>query len=170
MLDEVIVTETPPLYSCYGRRGQEVCVPVTGNRQKRVLYGAINVCTGSILLLISDVWDALTHQYFLEMIRQHWRPWGIILFEDRGTPHTAEDSLDRATELELEIRLLPRATPKLNAMDHLWRFVKGRALADRPTRSIDQSADAACDYLLKMSPQERLKKAGILSGNFWLTT
>lgn len=169
MLDEVIVTETPPLYSCYGRRGQQVCVAITGQRQKRVLHGAINISTGATLLLITQVWDALTHQYFLEMIRRHWRGWGIILFEDRGTPHTAQDSLDCAAELDLEVRLLPRATPKLNAMDHLWRFVKGRALADRPTRSIDQSADAACSYLLKMPPQERLMKAGILSGNFWLT-
>ena len=169
MLDEVIVTETPPLYSCYGRRGQQVCVAITGHRQKRVLHGAINISTGATLLLITQVWDALTHQYFLEMIRRHWGGWGIILFEDRGTPHTAEDSLDCAAELGLEIRFLPRATPKLNAMDHLWRFVKGRALADRPTRTIDQSADAACSYLLKMSPKERLIKAGILSGNFWLT-
>lgn len=169
MLDEVIVTETPPLYSCYGRRGQQVCIPVTGNRQKRILHGVINICTGTVLLLITEVWDALTHQFFLEMIRAHWRGWQIILYEDRGSPHTAEDSLECAVDLDIDIRLLPRATPKLNAMDHLWRFVKGHALADRPTRSIDKSADAACSYLLQMSPQERLKKAGILSGNFWLT-
>lgn len=54
-------------------------------------------------------------------------------------------------------------------MDHLWRSVKARALADRPTLSIDQSADAACKYILDMSRRERLQKAGVLSGNFWLT-
>lgn len=170
MLDEVIVTETPPLYSCYGRRGQQVCVPITGARQKRILHGAINVRTGTTLLFITTVWDALTHQYFLHLIRRHWCGWHIILFEDRGTPHTAEDSLEYAAELAIEVRLLPRATPKLNAMDHLWRFVKARALADRQTRSIDESADAACRYLSDMPLKERLKKAGILSGNFWLTT
>jgi transposase InsO family protein len=169
MLDEVIVTETPPLYSCYGRRGEQVCIPITGNRQKRVLHGAINIRTGTVLLLITEIGDALTHQFFLEMIRKHWRGWHLILFEARGSPHTAEDTLECAADLDIDIRLLPRATPKLNAMDHLWRFVKGRALADRPTRSIDESADAACAYVFQMSPQERLKKAGILSGNFWLT-
>jgi hypothetical protein len=54
-------------------------------------------------------------------------------------------------------------------MDHLWRFVKGRALADRLTRSVDESADAACQYLLTMKPKERLKKAGVLSGKLGLT-
>jgi hypothetical protein len=30
---------------------------------------------------------------------------------------------------DIEIRLLPRACPELNAMDYLFRVVKGRALA-----------------------------------------
>ena len=144
-------------------------MPITGNRNKRILHGVINIKTGDALLLITQVWDEVTHQYFLEMIRSHWRGWQIVLFEDRGTPHTAEASRELAADLGLEIRLLPRATPELNAMDHLWRFVKGRALANRPTLSIDKSADAACQYILEMSRGERLQKAGILSGNFWLT-
>lgn len=169
MLDEVIVTETPPLYCCYGRRGEQVCIPITGNRAKRIIHGAINIATGDLVLLITDVWDALTHQFFLEMIRRHWRGWHIVLFEDRGSPHTAEDSLEFAVELGIQIRLLPRACPELNAMDHLFRFVKGRALADQPTRSIDDSALGACRYLYDMSRHERLTKAGVYSGQFWLT-
>ena len=168
MLDETIITETPPLYSCYCRRGEQAVVPITGNRQKRILHGCLNIHTGDSLLLISREWVQETHQAFLRMIRSHWRGWRIILFEDRGTPHTAEASLELAAALGIEVRLLPRATPELNAMDHLWRAVKGRALADRPTRSIDSSADAACRYILEMSRHERLKKAGVLSGNFWL--
>ena len=91
-----------------------------------------------------------------------------MLFEDRGSPHTAGDSLEMATDLRIEVRLLPRAPSELNAMDHLWRHVKGRGLADRATCSIDESA-AACRYILDLSPRERLRKAGVLSGNFWLT-
>lgn len=37
MLEETIITETPPLSSCYGRLGQQVRIPITGNRAKRVL-------------------------------------------------------------------------------------------------------------------------------------
>jgi len=170
MLDEVIVTETPPLYNGYGRVGQTVAVPISGNRSKRILHGAINVYTGAVALLITTTWDQDTHQVFLRVLRAHWRGWRIILFEDRGSPHTAASSRRYAQELGIEIRFLPRATPELNAMDHLWRFVKGQALANQPTRSIDASADWACQYLLRMTPRERLRKAGVLSGNFWLTT
>jgi transposase len=169
MLDEIIITETPPLRACYGRRGEQVGVPITGNRSKRIIHGALNISTGDLLLLITQVWDALTHQYFLEMIRAHRRGWRIILFEDRGSPHTAEDSLELAADLGIKLRFLPRACPKLNAMDHLFRFVKGQAVADRSTLTIERSADAACRYLYEMSRQERLIKAGVRSGNFWLT-
>lgn len=170
MLDEVIITETPPLYNGYGRAGQTVVVPISGNRAKRILHGAINIHTGAVALLISTTWDQDTHQVFLRLLRAYWRGWHIILFEDRGSPHLAGSSRRCAQELDLEIRFLPRATPELNAMDHLWRFVKGQALANQPTRSVDASADAACHYLLRMTAHDRLTKAGVLSGHFWLTT
>lgn len=170
MLDEVIITETPPLYSCYGRRGQQVRVPITGQRARRILHGAINLGSGEVVLLITREWVAETHQAFLKMIRAHWRGWHLVVFEDRGTPHTTDDSLELADSVDIEIRLLPRATPELNAMDHLWRWVKGRGVANRPTTSIDDSADQACQYILNMSRHERRQKAGILSGDFWLTT
>ena len=169
MLDETIITETPPLYQCYGRVGEQVYVPMTGNRAKRILHGVLNISSGAVLLLITEEWVQETHQAFLAMIRSHWRGWNIVLFEERGSPHIATESLRGARELHIELRFLPKATPELNAMAHLWRYVKGRGLANRATRSIDDSADSACRYLLDMSWPERLRKAGVLSGNFWLT-
>ena len=71
-------------------------------------------------------------------------------------------------DLKIETRLLPRATSELNAMDHLWRHTKREALGDRATQSIDASARAACQYLIDLSPHDRLQKAGVLSGHFWL--
>jgi hypothetical protein len=169
MLDETIVCETPPLYSCYGRIGSQVRVPISGNRRKRILHGVLNIRSGTVLLLVTDEWVQETHQYFLTMLRAHWRGWRIVLFEDRGSPHTAEESRELAQALGIEVRFLPRATPELNAMDHLWRHVRGRSLADRTIHSIEDSADQACQDILSMTPHERLRKAGVLSGNFWLT-
>lgn len=92
-----------------------------------------------------------------------------MLFEDRSSPHTAEDSLEVAADLNIDVRFLPKATPELNARDHLWRQVKGRSLADRTVRSIEAAALTVCQDIFVMPPHERLRKAGVLSGNFWLT-
>jgi transposase len=169
MLDETIITETPPLYSAYGHVGEQVRVPITGDRAKRIPHGAMNVGSGDVAPPITEQWTNETHQAFLGMIRSHWRGWNPVLFEDRATQHKSPSGRALAEESGIEVRLLPRATPELNAMDHLWRHAKREAVGNRPTVSIEESALAACQYIIDLSPRERLRKAGVLSGNFWLT-
>ena len=81
-----------------------------------------------------------------------------------------ETGLVLAEELGLEVRLLPMATPELNAMDTLWKLTKREALGDRESVTIYGSALAACQHFIDLSPQDRLHQAGILSGNVWLTS
>jgi len=169
MLDETIITETPPLYSAYGHIGQQIRVPITGNRAKRIVHGALNITSGDVALLITEEWINETHQTFLAMIRSHWRGWNPVLFEDRASQHTSPSSLALAEDLGIEVRLLPRATPELNAMDHLWRHAKRQTVGNRPTITVTDSALAVCRYIIDLSPRERLRQAGVLSGDFWLT-
>jgi hypothetical protein len=167
MLDETIVTETPPLNNCYGPVGEPVRVPIRGSHARRVLHGAINIRSGDLALLISEDGTRDSHEVFLRLIRAHWRGWNLVIFEDRATQHQSARAWARQT-LKIETRLLPRATSEWNAMDHLGRHTKRAALGDRATQSIDASALAACLYLIDLSPHDRLQKAGILSGHFWL--
>ena len=111
MLDETIITETPPLYNAYGHVGEQVRVPITGNRAKRILHGAINITSGDVALLITEEWVNETHQAFLAMIRSHWRGWNPVLFEDRASQHKSPSSLALAEELGIEVRLLPTGHP-----------------------------------------------------------
>jgi transposase len=168
MADATIITEVPPLRACYARIGQQAVVPIWGTHRRRVIFGALNIRSGSLQLLITTHWEALTWQAFLRQIRRAWRGWRIVLFADRGSPHTAEDSRASARALGIELRLLPVATPELNAVEGLWREAKDQHLANRSTDSMDDTADAFCQYLLDLSPRQRLHKAGVLSGHFWL--
>src|SRR5439155_16401516 len=106
MLDETIITETPPLYAAYGHIGEQVRVPITGNRAKRILHGALNVGSGDVALLITDVWEQEEHQAFLSLVRSHWRGRHIVLFEDRASQHKAPASRAWAARLGIEVRLL----------------------------------------------------------------
>jgi transposase len=166
MLDETIITETPPLYCCYGPIGEQVRVPITGDRAKRILHGAINVTSGDVSLLITEEWINETHQTFLAMIRSHWRGWNLVLFEDRASQHKSPESLAYAEQLGIEVRWLPRAPPEPNAMDHLWRQTKRETVGSRATRTVADSALCACQSIIDLSPRDRLRQAGILSGNF----
>jgi hypothetical protein len=170
MLDETFVLETPPLRASWAKVGVQAEVPITGNHARRVIHGALNVTSGHVELLITEDWTAVTHQAFLRQVRQAWRGWHIVLFVDRGSPHTAKASRALATALGITTRWLPTATPELNACEGLWRGAKGSGLANRASQAIDEAADAACGYILALTPRQRLQQAGALSGHFWLAT
>lgn len=169
MSDATIITEMPPLRAAYAPIGAQATVAVTGNHARRVIFGALSIGTGHLELLITSVWEALTWQAFLRQIRSVWRGWNIVLFIDRGSPHTAAASRSLAANLGIELRWLPVAVPELNAVEGLWRNGKDQSLANHMTDTIDDSADAICHYLLSLSPNQRLRTAGVLSGKFWLT-
>jgi len=168
--DATIVTETPPLRACWSRAGEQAEVPITGNRSKRVLYGALSVRTGSACLDEAGRWNQRTFRGHLWHGRSVWRGWRIVLFVDRGSPHTAKASRALAKELGIELRFLPTACPELNPLEGLWRYVKGEILANEPTPDLDAALARACEEVLDMDPAERLQAAGVMSGNFWLPT
>jgi transposase len=150
--------------------GEPAEVPITGNRAKTVLFGALNPATGTVWLDEAAKWNQHTFQDHLRNVRLVWRGWKIVLFVDRGSPHTAGASQALALALGIELRFLPTACPELNPVEGLWRHLKGRVLANEPTPDLDASVDRIIEEVFELSGTERLRLAGVLSGNFWLPT
>ena len=142
-----------------------MAVPVPGTHARRVLHGALNVQSGDVLLFITETWDHTTHPAFLRMIRAHWRA-GRLSSLRIGHPIRRQQVVGWPSTYCAAV--FANGNPELNAMDHLWRYVKGRVLANRPVTSIDTAADQACQAILALSRRERLRKARVLSGHFWL--
>jgi hypothetical protein len=168
--DATILTETPPLRAGWARTGQQAEVPITGDRARRVVFGAPNIGTGTVCPDRAGQWDQRSFRDHLRHIRSLWRGWDPVLFVDRGSPHTARRSRELAAELGIELRWLPTACPELNPLERLWRLLKGEVLANGPTPDLDVSPVRAFQHLGSMSPRARLKAAGVLSGSFWLPT
>jgi transposase len=168
--DATILTETPPLRACWAKVGQQAEVPITGNRARRVVYGALNVGTGTVCLDRAGQWNQQSFQDHLRHLRRLWRGWNLVLFVDRGRPHTAWRSRALAAGLGIELRWLPVACPELNPLERLWRLLKGVVLSNEPTPDLDVSLARAFEHLEAMLPTERLKAAGALSGFFWIPT
>ncbi len=89
---------------------------------------------------------------------------------DEDPSHTAEDTQSVADDYDIEMLWLPKRSRHLNPMDHLWRHGKEVMLANYQYASIDEQAERFIDYLSGLSATEALRKAGVLSPNFWLRT
>lgn len=128
----------------------------------------MNIRTGDYLDFASAEFKQKHFQKILRAIRRHWRGWRIVLFLDRHTPHQAIASRRLARELNIQLRWLPKACPELNVMDHLWRHVKDLLAANEPTPNVFATVERVRRTIRKMTPQERLRKAGVLAKDFWL--
>jgi transposase len=149
--------------------GEQVSVPSVGHhRAKRILTGVLNIQTGTYFQYFSETYTQTTFQTILRLIRQPWRGWNIVLFLDKVSAQRAHRSRQLAHALRIELRGLPTACPKLNPVDHLWRHLKRDVLANEPLPNLEATLKRAWSYLHDLSPAERLRKAGVLSGRFWL--
>jgi hypothetical protein len=166
--DETDILLFPPLQAGWALRGEQAAVPITGFNSKRVLFGTINLATGHRLLLDQRNQRAVNFQEFLWMIRGHYRGRRVALLLDEDPSHTAAGSQQLAAELDIELIWLPKRSPELNPMDHLWWAPKKQICANRQYATIREEVKRVMDYVLGLSPHEALLKAGILSPSFWL--
>jgi transposase len=159
----------PPLRSVWARKGEQALVPVTGRTAQRVLFGAINVRTGHRIVVQRRGEGAPDVQALFKAVRRCYRRAATIwLLLDEASAHTAAGTQQLAAPWSIELVWLPKQWPELNAMDQLWRERKRLIAANRQTASMDELAEQAAQWVLGLSKQEALRKAGILSPNFWL--
>ncbi len=166
--DETDLRLFPPLRAGWARRGEDAPVPITGGNAKRVLFGAIDLRTGGRGFLARRQGRGADFEEFLDLIRGHHRGRPVVLLVDEDSSHTAEDSRDTAEDLGIELVWLPKRSPHLNPMDHLWRHGKERMSGNYQYPSPEAQAAAFIAYLAGLSRTEALRKAGVLSPRFWL--
>jgi transposase len=166
--DETDLLLFPPLRATWALRGRSAPVRLCGRNARRVLFGALNVETGTRLLLPRQHQRAGDFQALLRLVRGHYRGWNVVLVLDEDPSHTAKGSLRLAHQLRLTLWWLPKRCPELNAMDHLWRHGTAEICADRQYSTIEELVQRFIHYLMSLSPEEALRKAGVLSKDFWL--
>jgi transposase len=150
--------------------GEQAKVPIVGTHDKRILTGVLNLKSGTYLQYASRKFKQNNFQDVLRQTRAHWRGWHIVLFLDKNSAHTAKASRRLAWQLGIELRWLPTACPELNPVDHLWQHLKNEILANETTPDLDATLERAQEYLAALSPRQRLRKAGVLSEDFWLAS
>jgi hypothetical protein len=160
----------PPLRSSWSRVGelQEVLLSGANEKSASGRLGCLNVRTGHRLSLVRERQHGVDFQAFLEVVHAHYRAWHPMLLLDENSCHTAKASVLLAARYGIALAWLPARSPHLNPMDHLWRHVKGVALANRQYAVMDDLVAHALDCLRRLSSREALRKAGVLSPDSWL--
>jgi transposase len=168
VLDETLLRQFPPLRAAWALRGEQAQVPITGENARRVLFGAINPRTGHRVVLQRPSMRQEDFQAFLRLLRARYPGRPLYLLLDQASCHTAAKSEALAARLDIHLLLLPKQWSELNSMDHLWRALKQYISANRQYPSVDAQAQHAEDWVLGLSDQQALRKAGVLGRHFWL--
>jgi len=166
--DETDLHLFPPLRAGWFLRGKPATVSISGENAKRTVFGTLNVETGERNFVARDRACAADFQALLRLVREENGGRKVVMLLDGASRHTAYASEDLAAELDIELIWLPVRCANINPMDRLWRWGKEKICANKQYLSIDYQADRFIEYLLGLSPQEALRKAGTLSGRFWL--
>lgn len=166
--DETIVRLFPGLRRAWSLSGEQADVGISERNDRRVLFATINMHTGHRVVLRYSNMRQASFQAFLQQLRRCYRHKQIWMILDKAGSHTTSTSQAKAESLNMKLIWLPKQCPELNAMDHLWRQLKRDVSSNHQYGSVEEHAHIAQQYILKLTRQEALRKAGILSKNFWL--
>ena len=167
-MDWTLLRMFPPLRMAWGWRGRQVRVPISGYNAKRALFGTIDVRSGHRVVLRRDGTKQADFQAFLRELRRRYRGRPVSLLLDSAPCQTAAGSQALAAGSGIELVWLPKQAAELNGMDQLWKELKRETSANRQYEGIEEHADQAERWVLTLTKTEALRKAGMLSKNFWL--
>lgn len=168
MEDETLLRLFPVLRRAWSLRGQQAVVPITGRNAKRVLFATINLRTGHRICLRGVNMRQINFHTLLSEIRRRYGKRPVWMLLDEAPCHIAAKSQALAAALDIHVVWLPKQCSELNSMDQLWKELKGKVSANHQFSSIEEHAAYAERWLLSLTDKEALRKAGVLSKNFWL--
>ena len=168
MEDETILRLFPVLRRAWSLRGQQAEVPITGRNAKRVLFATINLRTGQRLCLRAGNMRQVNFHALLSEVRRRYGKRPVWMLLDAAPCHIAAKSQALVGALDIHLIWLPKQCSELNCMDQLWKELKGMISANYQFSTIDEHADYAENWLRSLTNKEALRKASVLSKNFWL--
>lgn len=166
--DETELKLFPPLRAAWAIEGRQAEVPISGFNDRRFVFGAINIATGHRVFMPTEQHHAVEFQDFLRLLHSCYRGWEVSLLLDEDPIHTAGGSQRLADAFRMELIWLPKRSPHLNPTEHLWRDGKKIACANRQYHTMQEEVDRFLGYLETLPAKDALRKAGILSPDFWL--
>ena len=166
--DETVLRLLTVLRRAWALRGEQAKIGITGRNAKRVLFGTITLRTGHRILHRAPNMRQEHFHVFLYRLRRSYPGHPIWLLLDEAPCHTAGKSQALARQLDIVLVWLPTQCSELNAMDQLWRELKGKISANYQYSTIDEHTAYAEAWVRALTCTQALRKASILAKTFWL--
>lgn len=109
-------------------RGTQPMIPARfGAKERKTLFGAINLKNGTLTGQIADTGNTKTFQTFLSAIRKRYPRGPIVLILDNVRFHHAKAIQGQLKQYpRLSFLFLPPYHPKLNPQEMVWQILRRR--------------------------------------------
>lgn len=169
--DETTLREFPPLRAGWARRGQQATVVISGRTARRVIVGALNIVTGTLVRVVREHGRGEDVAAGIRALGEPTPGVPRRLVWDNAPPHQTRPATTAAADQAIELLRLPFRAPELNPLEDLWRSLKGVVAANRAYESMGELAERGLGYLDSLSGDDMLRLSGLTSSKFdWLPT
>lgn len=124
--DEAALLSVPTITRMWALKGIQPIIPVRfGIKERRTLFGAVNLKNGILTGDIAATGNTVTFQTFLSAIRKRYPRGHIIMILDNVRFHHAkaiQKNLNRYPRLSF--LFLPPYYPKLNPQEMVWQILR----------------------------------------------
>jgi len=141
--DEASLSLQATLMRVWHPCGQTPVIPVSPQRTSTHFYAALNLQTGSEIVMRSAVMNAQATILFLLMLLAAYPTQPILLLWDRATWHRSKlITAFLQQHPRIEILWFPPASPDLNPQEHVWKATREAISHNHLMPKLDHLADA----------------------------
>jgi transposase len=161
--DETKFRALPPLRRMWMRKGQQTQVPTPEQNSSFYSYGALDIESGTWFDGFFEKANSDATITYLKALLDAFPDKHILLIWDQAkyhTSHKVENWIDQQNRLT--VLLLPKYSPELNPVEHIWRAVKQRVAANL-TRTLEALQAAYRAFFGEQEAQALLQTAGLLA-------
>lgn len=133
---------------CWCYAGLRPVVPCHHVRKYRYAYGAVEPLTGENFFLVLPYSNTDCMNIFLQNLSKKYPNDFILLTADRATWH-ASKSLNIPDNIE--IFLLPPATPEMNPIEQIWKEIRKRGFKNEIFNSLEKVVNRLCDTICSLT-------------------
>lgn len=125
-MDEAALLSIPTLTRMWALKGRQPIIPQRcGKRERKTLFGAVNLKNGRLLGQIADTGNARTFQRFLEVIyRRYPRGQVVIILDNIRFHHTKIIVRYLKSHPRISFLFLPPYHPRLNPQEMVWQIMR----------------------------------------------